>query len=214
LGSSVGIATGVAQSLKLLGTNNVVVVNFGEGTSNLGVVHESINLAAALTLPVIYVCQNNQYAMATSAKESMKCTSVADRAVGYGIPGVQVDGNDVIEVHAAVQTAIARARRGEGPTLIDARTYRVSGHRAGDQSTYQDQEEKRRWLDRDPLILLQRRLTAMSLMDAAELESINSKIRIQLESAIAEADQDQDATDDALGIDAIFAPVKYEGTSS
>ena len=128
LGNPMNIATGIGLSAKMKGKQGVVVTSFGEGTSNLGAFHESINLAACLSLPVVYVCHNNGYAMSTRTEYAIKGASVANRALGYGIPGVQVDGNDVVAVHQAVQTAVARARAGEGPTLIDALTYRISGH--------------------------------------------------------------------------------------
>jgi TPP-dependent pyruvate/acetoin dehydrogenase alpha subunit len=206
LGSSVGLAVGAALSLKLRGEGRVVVATFGEGTSNLGMVHESINLAACLRLPIVLVCQNNQYAMSMSARDSLKCASVADRALGYGIPGAPVDGNEVLAVHEAVQTAVARARAGEGPTLIDAVSYRVSGHRFGEHVTYQDTAERSSWQSRDPLQRFQGALIAQGLLDPAQIESINAEILSELHTATQQAEQDPDPSEDLLGVGAVFAP--------
>lgn len=208
LGSSVGLAVGAALSQKMRGASQVVVATFGEGTSNLGLVHESINLAACLRLPIVLVCQNNQYAMSMSARDSLKCASVADRALGYGIPGARVDGNDVLAVHEAVQTAVARARAGEGPTLIDAVSYRVSGHRFGEQVTYQDATERSNWQSRDPLQLFQSALIAKGLLDAGQIEAINAEILSEVQTATRQADQDPEPPEDLLGVGTVFAPTR------
>ena len=214
LGSTIGLATGAALSAKVLGETTVVVVTFGDGTSNLGAFHEAINLASCLGLPIVFVCQNNQYAMSMSAKEAMHGASVADRALGYGIPGVQVAGNDVLAVHNAVQVAVRRARAGHGPTLIEALTYRVAGHRSGERAAYQDHEEKQAWLARDPLDRFQGVLTDMGLLDQKELEKINAEILENVAAAMKQAQEDPDPVGDVLGIDEVFAPVTYCGTTT
>ncbi|HVW71127.1 MAG TPA: thiamine pyrophosphate-dependent dehydrogenase E1 component subunit alpha [Steroidobacteraceae bacterium] len=211
LGSSVGLAVGAALAMKLRGAPNVVVSTFGEGTSNLGMVHESLNLAASLTLPVVLICQNNQYAMSMSAKASLKCASVADRALGYGIPGVRVEGNDVIAVHAAVQEAVARARSGGGPTLIEALTYRVSGHRSGEQVAYQDPAERRDWQAKDPLRRLQESLCASGLLDGAGIAAVDTAVRSELSAAVQLAQQDPEPAPEVLGLDDVFAPENHQG---
>jgi TPP-dependent pyruvate/acetoin dehydrogenase alpha subunit len=214
LASSVGLATGAALSQKQLGSGNVVVATFGEGTSNLGLVHESLNLAASLALPIVYVCQNNQYAMSMSSRAAMKCASVADRAVGYGVPGLQVDGNDVIAVHQAVQAAVARARSGQGPTLIEARTYRVSGHRAAEKVTYQDEDERRAWQLRDPLDRIQRTVTARQLLDEKALKGMNEEIQEQIDRALRLAEADPDPAPNTLSPESVFAPAPAFGDLS
>lgn len=210
LGSTLGLATGAALSAKMRRTADVVVVTFGEGSSNLGAFHENINLGATLNLPIVYICQNNQFAMSTRATQSMKCPSVADRAIGYGIPGVKVDGNDVIEVHRTVQEAVRRARSGNGPTLIEALTYRVSGHYGSEHPTYQDVSERDSWRGRDPLRRLERSLFDAGLLSAAEADRIKRSVEDQVVAAnvLAHADPDPDPT--ALGIDDVYAPTSDE----
>lgn len=195
LGGTLGLATGAALSAKTTGKSYVAVATFGEGSSNLGAFHESINFGATLGLPIVYVCQNNQYAMSTRATQSMRGASVADRGAGYGIPGVKVDGNDVVAVHAAVQEAVDRARSGEGPTLIEALTYRVSGHYGGEKPVYQDPAERDSWIRRDPLRLLEQRLLDAGLLDTEQLEKIhlaNEAAMIQAR-ALAQSDPDPES---------------------
>jgi acetoin:2,6-dichlorophenolindophenol oxidoreductase subunit alpha len=206
LGSSVGLAVGAALSLKLRGSSNVAIATFGEGTSNLGGIHEAINLAASLVLPIVFVCQNNQYAMSMNSREAMKCKSVADRALGYGIPGAQVDGNDVLSVHAEVQAAVQRARSGAGPTLIEALTYRVGGHRSGERVLYQDAEERQRWQGRDPLLRLQDGLKERGLLDEPAIEDANIRVSTELKEAISLAEADPEPPNIVGGPEDVFAP--------
>ena len=180
------------------------MASFGEGTSNLGVFHESVNLAACLALPIVYVCQNNGYAMATRAEYSIKARSVAERAIGYGIPGVDVDGNDVIAVHGAVQAALERARAGDGPTLIDARTYRISGHFTGDDNHYQPQEEREAWLKRDPVKRLRTHLLALGVLSEERLADIRQEASVEISAAIEQAKADPEPGLEALGADDAF----------
>lgn len=206
LGSSVGLAVGAALSLKLHGNGNVAIATFGEGTSNLGGIHEAINLAASLLLPIVFVCQNNQYAMSMNSREAMKCKSVADRALGYGIPGAQVDGHDVLSVHAEVQAAVRRARSGAGPTLIETLTYRVGGHRAGEKVLYQDAQERQRWQARDPLLRLQDGLKERGLLNERAVEEANVRVSTELREAIRLAEADPDPAVIAEGPEHVFAP--------
>jgi TPP-dependent pyruvate/acetoin dehydrogenase alpha subunit len=206
LGSSVGLAVGAALSLKLRGSSNVAIATFGEGTSNLGGIHEAINLAASLVLPIVFVCQNNQYAMSMNSREAMKCKSVADRALGYGIPGAQVDGNDVLSVHAEVQAAVRRARSGAGPTLIEALTYRVGGHRSGERVLYQDAEERQRWQGMDPLLRLQDGLRERGLLDEPAIEEANITVSRELKEAISLAESDPEPPNIVGRPEDVFAP--------
>ncbi|WOC16591.1 thiamine pyrophosphate-dependent dehydrogenase E1 component subunit alpha [Pseudochrobactrum sp. MP213Fo] len=205
LGNPMNIATGLGLSTKMQGKNGVVVTSFGEGTSNLGAFHESINLAACLSLPVIYVCHNNGYAMSTRTEYSVKGSSVANRALGYGIPGIQVDGNDVIAMYDAVQEAVSRARAGNGPTLIDALTYRISGHYSADTNFYQPAEERQAWLDKDPLKRLKEKLLATGVMSASQIEETELSIREEIATAISDAQNDPDAGLEALGPEDLYA---------
>ncbi len=207
LGSSLGLATGAALSAKVMKSGGVAVVSFGEGSSNLGAFHENINMAAALDLPIVYVCQNNQYAMSTRATQSMRCGSVADRALGYGIPGISVDGNDIVAVHEAVREAVSRARAYAGPTLIEALTYRVSGHYVSEHPAYQNAEEAEAWRRRDPLLRLQRHLASQGLLDSAAATQLGQNIRETLADAMSAAQADPDPGAEALGEAEVFAPV-------
>ncbi|MDR6758782.1 TPP-dependent pyruvate/acetoin dehydrogenase alpha subunit [Mycoplana sp. BE70] len=204
LGNPMSIATGIGLSTKMKGNKGVVVTSFGEGTSNLGAFHESINLAACLALPVVYVCHNNGYAMSTRTEYAIKGASVANRALGYGIPGVQVDGNDVVAVHQAVQMAVARARAGEGPTLIDALTYRISGHYSADANSYQPAEEREAWLKKDPLDRIKARLLSRGALNEIQIAEIERSVVEEISAAIAEAQNDPDPDLDVLGPDDLY----------
>lgn len=204
LGNPLGIATGMALSARQSTRKGTVVTTFGEGTSNLGIFHESVNLAACLSLPIVFVCQNNGYAMSTRTDYSIKAKSVADRAAGYGIPGIQVDGNDVVAVYEAVQTARDRARAGNGPTLIDAQTYRLSGHYTGDNNHYQPREEREFWVQRDPVARLQAQLLTLGILSDRRLAEIQQAAKEEIAAALAQATADPDASLEALGPDEIF----------
>lgn len=154
LGGSVAYATGAALRIKLAGLDDVVVTAFGDGTANAGIVYESMNLASLHALPVVYVCQNNQYATSLRASDAIAGGSMSARAEAMGIPASGVDGNDVLAVAQAVQHAVARARSGEGPALIDALTYRLGGHFINDPETYRSPDEVQRHEAEDPLIRL------------------------------------------------------------
>ena len=149
VGAGLPIAVGAALSAKLRKTDQVVACFFGEGASNQGTFHESINMASAWKLPVIFVCENNLYAMGTRQSRIMNIENISDRAPSYGIPGVSVDGNDVLAVYEAAQVATERARRGEGPTLIECKTYRHKGHSRVDPAKYRPREEVEEWLRKD-----------------------------------------------------------------
>jgi TPP-dependent pyruvate/acetoin dehydrogenase alpha subunit len=145
------IATGVGLSLKMQGTDRVCLCIFGDGAANEGAFHESINMAAIWDLPVIFLCENNQYGMSMSTRRAMRNETIAQRAAGYGIPGELVDGNNVLAVYAAVSAAVRRARSGQGPGLIESRTYRYKGHAKSDQNLYRSRNEIREWQQRDPI---------------------------------------------------------------
>jgi acetoin:2,6-dichlorophenolindophenol oxidoreductase subunit alpha len=206
LGSSVGLATGAALSLKRQGRGRVTVATFGEGTSNLGLMHEAMNLAASLTLPIVFICQNNQYAMSMSSSSAMRCRSVADRAPGYGMPGVRADGNDVLQVHHAVAEAVERARAGQGPTLIEALTYRIGGHRSGERVPYQSEEERSSWAARDPVLSLQNSLRAQGVLDDRMISETDAAVTDELGAAIRLAEGDPDPEEVPFDPNDVFAP--------
>jgi TPP-dependent pyruvate/acetoin dehydrogenase alpha subunit len=161
---------------------------FGDGAANQGTFHESLNLAALWKLPVLYVCENNQYALSTPLLESVGLPELSERARGYGIPGVRVDGNDVLAVHAAAGEAVRRARAGEGPTLLDCLTYRFFGHFTGDKGhgiTYRTKQEMEEWRARCPIVRFRRHLLQTGVAAEARLVEIEA----QAEAAIAAAAQ-------------------------
>lgn len=211
LGSSISLATGAALAAKLKKTDNVAVVTFGDGTSNRGDFHEAINMAAVLNLPTVYVCQNNQYAVSTPVSKALGCRSVADRAVGYGIPGVEVDGNDVEAVHEAVQEAVKRAREGKGPTLIEALTYRVLGHWVADPATYRSAEEVEEWRKKDPIARLQKKLIDTGVLAGSKVEEMRKAMEEEISASITQAEEDPWPGEEFFGLDDIFAPATLGG---
>ena len=211
LGPSVSIATGAALAAKLKKIDQVTVTSFGDGTSNRGDLHEAINFAAILKLPVVYVCQNNQYAISTPACKGLGCRSVADRAVGYGIPGVEVDGNDVLAVHEVVEEAVKRARQGEGPSLIETRTYRVSGHLASDQGLYRSKEEVEEWKKKDPISRLEEKLMNLRILREGMTEELHKAAEEEVLAAMKEAQGDPLPGKEVLGLGEIFVPTKEGG---
>ncbi|GAC1657321.1 MAG: thiamine pyrophosphate-dependent dehydrogenase E1 component subunit alpha [Ktedonobacteraceae bacterium] len=151
VGGGIPIATGVGLGLQLQGLDRVCLCFFGDGAANEGTFHESINMAAIWDLPVIFLCENNQYGMSMSTRRSMRNKTIAQRAESYGIPGELVNGNDVLAIYEAVYKAAQRARAGQGPTLIESHTYRHKGHSKSDQNRYRTRDEIREWQQRDPI---------------------------------------------------------------
>jgi TPP-dependent pyruvate/acetoin dehydrogenase alpha subunit len=191
IGSDIAKATGAALAAKLRGTTQVVVDFFGDGASNRGDFHESLNLATIWKLPVVYICENNQTAMSTSIKESTAVEDIADRAGGYGIPGVVIRKNDVIEVHNAVQDAIYRARNGEGPTLIECKTYRWSVHAGLPSLESRSKEEIEFWKRKlgYPIMDLKKQLMLKGILTKQNVLEIEARIRHDLEEAIEFAEK-------------------------
>lgn len=151
VGAAIPISTGIALGIKKEGSGKVIVDFFGDGASNAGSFHESLNIAALWDLPIIYVCENNQYAMSTPTEKAVSVPDIADRAAAYGIPGKVVDGNNVMEVMRAVQKAAQRARTGKGPMLLELKTYRLTGHSRSDDLCYRTREEEDEWRTKDPI---------------------------------------------------------------
>ncbi|HLI09410.1 MAG TPA: thiamine pyrophosphate-dependent dehydrogenase E1 component subunit alpha [Ktedonobacteraceae bacterium] len=161
------IATGVALSMKMQRSDRICLCIFGDGAANEGAFHESINLAAVWDLPVVFLCENNQYGMSMATRRAMRNETVAQRAAGYGIPGERVDGNNVLAVYAAVSVAVQRARDGQGPSLIESLTYRYKGHAKSDQNLYRTRDEIREWQKRDPIQYFVNLLIAGGKLDQA-----------------------------------------------
>ena len=183
VGAGLPIAVGAGLSVKLRKTDQVVACFFGEGASNQGTFHESINMASTWKLPVIFVCENNLYAMGTRQSTVMAIENVADRAVAYGIPGVVVDGNDVLAVYEATQRAVERARKGEGPTLIECKTYRLKGHSRVDPAKYRPKEEVEEWLAKDPIKRFKEKLLQTNTLTEAEVQQIEKEVSAEIEEA-------------------------------
>ncbi len=178
------IAVGAGLSLRLQKTDGVVVCFFGDGASNTANFHESLNMAAIWNLPVVFLCENNQYAMSMPAQRSVSAPSIADRACAYDIPGAAVDGMDVLAVYEAVKIAARRARRGEGPTLLEAVTYRYKGHSKSDKQVYRTKEELRAWMERDPIPRFQAWLADRGYLTQAEGEALHVKAQAVIQAAI------------------------------
>lgn len=193
------IATGAALSAQMRRSGQVVAAFFGDGATSQGAFHEAVNLAAVWNLPVVYVCENNSYAVSTPVQRQMRVSSVSERAAAYGIPGVTVDGNDVVAVYQAASALIERARRGEGPSLLECRTYRWLGHYVGDPATYRPAEEVAWWKARDPLLLFEQRLREEGLFSEEQLQQSYEQARAELEAAVAFARSSPDPRpEDAL----------------
>lgn len=184
VGAGLPIAVGAGLSAKLRKTDQVVACFFGEGASNQGTFHESINMASIWKLPVIFVCENNLYAMGTRQSRVMAIENVADRAVAYGIPGVVVDGNDVLAVYEATQRAVERARKGEGPTLIECKTYRHKGHSRVDPAKYRPKEEVEEWLAKGPIKRFKEKLLQTNTLTEAEIQQIEKEVSAEIEEAV------------------------------
>jgi TPP-dependent pyruvate/acetoin dehydrogenase alpha subunit len=182
---NIPIAGGAALSAKLRKTGQVVVCFFGDGAVGHGAFHEGVNLAATWNLPVVFVCENNLYATETPFHRVTKNTSVASRGAAYGIPGVEVDGNDVLAVYAKAGEAVERARRGEGPTLLECLTYRWFGHHEGDPgTTYRSKEEIEAWKRRDPIKQLREQALADQGAEPADFETIDAEVARVLADAV------------------------------
>ncbi len=185
VGGGIPLACGAGLTAKIHGTDAVTICFFGDGASNQGTFHESINLAAIWKLPVVFVCENNGYAEATTFGYHCSVSDVAARAQGYGIPGVIVDGLDPLAMFAAAGEAIDRARRGDGPTLIEAKTYRFYGHEEGDTATYRTTAEVSEHRLRDPLITFGAHLTSTGLATEADLDRMRAAAQVTVDAAYA-----------------------------
>jgi acetoin:2,6-dichlorophenolindophenol oxidoreductase subunit alpha len=197
VGANIPIATGSAMSFRLQGLDRVAVSFFGDGASNIGAFHEGLNLAAVQDAPAIFVCENNLYAASTNFASTARITDIAARAAAYGMPGVVVDGMDVEAVYAAARTAVARARAGQGPTLIEAKTYRYRGHSRGDPGGYRARDEHAAWMARDPIERLKRRLVGDFALPAAKINEIEAKAQARVEAAVEFAQQSPEPSPDS-----------------
>jgi pyruvate dehydrogenase E1 component alpha subunit len=188
VGGGIPIASGVGLSCKLRGTDQVCLVLFGDGASNEGAFHESLNLASVWDLPVIFYCENNQYAMSMALDKAFNIERISDRACAYNIPGETVDGNDFFEVYDAVTRAAARARAGEGPTLIEALTYRWKGHSRSDREAYRTRDEVKEWRERDPIPRFAAIVMSAEMLTDDQFETMRAQAYQAVEDALAFAE--------------------------
>jgi len=203
VGGGIPMAVGAGLSAKLRGTDQVSVTFFGDGASNEGSFHESINLAAVQKLPVLFVCENNQYGEFTPMEKVTGVRDIALRAAGYGIPGVIVDGTDAIAVHEVAQAAVARARAGEGPTLIEAKTHRKGGHAEGEKAflaggVYRSEEELAQAQAKDPVVLLHKRILEAGIATSNDLEELDQTITQAVVESVAYARQSPDPKPESI----------------
>ena len=199
VGGNIPIAAGAALAFKFRGNSQVAVSFFGDGASNEGIFHETINIAAIWDLPVIFVCENNLYGASTNVSKVMKIANIADRADAYDIPGVVVDGNDVISVYKVVKEAVKRARSCHGPTLIECKTYRHGGHSRSDACNYRPKGEKEEWLMKDPILHMKSYLIETGLLTEEKIKEIEEKVEKEIDEAVAFAKNSPDPKpEDAL----------------
>src|SRR5215203_4644963 len=199
LGANIPVAAGLALTFKMEKTDNVVVAYFGEGASNVGDFHEALNFAGVQRLPVLFICENNQYAYSVPLEKSMAIDDVAVRAEGYGFDGVAINGNDVLAVYQATQGALARARSGEGPTLIECKTYRWHGHSEHDKAFYRTNEELAMWKSRDPITTFTTYLKGLGVLTDEHISEIETRVTSAIDDAVEFAQNAPDpAPEDAV----------------
>ncbi len=180
----VPIAAGVGLSIKLRKSDQVCLVLFGDGAANEGAFHESLNMASIWKLPVIYLCENNQYGMSMSVKRAFNIEHISQRAAAYGIPGITVDGNDMFSVYEAVSQAADHARHGNGPVLLESLTYRWRGHSKSDRQLYRTRDEVKEWQARDPIPRYANTLVEMKVLQAADIEPIRQRAYQRIDDAV------------------------------
>lgn len=189
MAACVPVAAGAALAMKYRGTRNVAFCYFGDGATSRGDWHEGVNLAAVQKLPLVLVCNNNQYAYSTPVEKQMACANVADRGPAYGIPAETVDGNDVFAVHAAARRAVEHARAGQGPCLIECKTFRMTGHSAHDPADYVPKFLWEEWARKDPIERLKRVMLERGWADEAELDETGRRIRREVDEAVEWAEK-------------------------
>lgn len=207
VGGGIPIATGAGLSARVRGTQQVTLCFFGDGASNEGSFHESLNMAAIWKLPVVYVCENNLYGATTAARDVLSVEHVSQRAASYGIPGEHCDGQDAMAVHAMTLRAVARARRGEGPSLCEAKTYRFGEHAEGliIPMVYREPEEVARWQQRDPVAICRQRLREEGVLGEAAAAALEAEIEAEVAEAVAFA-KASELPDPSEAYTDVFAP--------
>lgn len=205
LGESLPVACGVALTMKMRKRTSVVLASCGDGATNTGPFHEALNFASVQKLPLVFVIENNGYAYSTPTTRQFAISHLAERAHAYGIPGIHVDGNDVLVVLAAVRLAVDRARRGHGPTLIECETFRVRGHSEADRADYVPQELRAEWLKKDPIARFEAYLQREGILTEAVKSTIEADVQAQVDDAVRFAEQSP-IPDGTTVADYVFAP--------
>lgn len=189
VGAGQDIAVGAGLAIRYRGTDQVAACFFGDGSTNQGTFHEALNLASVWKLPVIFVCENNHFGISMSQSKHQAIQDIADRAASYGFPGIAVDGNDVMAVYEVAKEAVDRARKGQGPTLIECKTWRWRGHFEGDPGTYKDPKEQEAWMDKEPVGRYRTFLEENGVMTSDETSAIDTMIDDEIDAAIAYASE-------------------------
>ncbi len=216
VGAGAPIAVGAGFANKYKGNGNVAVPFFGDGSTNIGAFHEAANMACALKLPVVFVCENNEYGEFTAREKTMAITDIVDRAAGYGMPGVIVDGMDVVAIHEAAVEAVDRARRGDGPSLIEAKTYRYYNHH-GIQNLglkYRTDDEVASWRERDPIFTFEERLIEMGTATRDDIDQVWAELRADIVTAIEFAENSPVPTPDQLLVDVYTLQATPQATTT
>jgi pyruvate dehydrogenase E1 component alpha subunit len=204
VGGGIPIAVGIALSLQMKKTGQVLLSFFGDGATNEGAFHEALNLASIWKLPVVFICDNNKYGMSMDYRRSMNIKSISTRAVSYGIPGYSVDGNSVLDVYQNVLSAVQRARSGDGPTLVENVTYRWRGHSKSDRNLYRSQEEIEEWMKRCPINRFKKLLVDARVMSDSEVDAVDHAAKQSIDHAAEEAVKMPEPSMDAME-DEVFA---------
>lgn len=189
VGAGQDIAVGAGLAIRYRGTDQVAACFFGDGSTNQGTFHEALNLASVWKLPIIFVCENNHFGISMSQSKHQAIQDIADRAASYGFPGIAVDGNDVMAVYEVAKEAVDRARKGQGPTLIECKTWRWRGHFEGDPGTYKDPKEQEAWMDKEPVGRYRTFLEENGVMTSDETSAIDTMIDDEIDAAIAYASE-------------------------
>jgi len=205
VGSGIPTSVGIALALQMRRSDKILLSFFGDGATNLGEFHESLNMASVWKLPVVFICDNNQYGMSASIEKVTNIDQLSIRAASYGIPGVTVDGNDVLAVYQAVKAGVERARAGEGPSFIENRTYRWRGHSKSDRNLYRTQEEIDEWRRKCPIVRFKKVLAEAELFDAEELEAIDQQAKMTIDNAAETAVQMPEPSPENME-DEVYAP--------
>ncbi len=205
LGESLPVACGVALTMKMRKHSTIVMATCGDGATNTGPFHEALNFASVQRLPVVFIIENNGYAYSTPAYKQFAIENLSDRALAYGMPGENVDGNDVLAVIETVERAVEHVRSGKGPALVECKTFRVRGHSEAAKADYVPQEVREEWLAKDPIVRFEAYLTAEKMLTAAKKAEIEEQIRAAVDDAVSFAEQSP-APDPATVADYVYAP--------